>query len=44
MLTPDPCSPNPSTSSAVETPDNKEEDYDDPEPADGDTQMEYSTD
>jgi hypothetical protein len=44
MLTPDTCSPNPSTSSAVETPDNKEEDSDDSEPADGDIQMEYSID
>jgi hypothetical protein len=44
VLTPDPSSPNPSTSSAVETSDNKEEDSDDPEPADGDIQTEYSTD
>ena len=34
VLIPDPSSPNPSTPSAVETPDNKEEDSDDPEPAD----------
>jgi hypothetical protein len=44
MLTPDPSSPNTPTSSAVETTDNKEGDYDDPEPADGDIQTEYSTD
>jgi hypothetical protein len=44
VLTPDPSSPNPSTYSAVETPDNKEEDSNDLEPADGDIQMEYSTD
>ena len=43
MLIPDPSSPNSSTPSAVETPDNKEEDSDDPEPADGDIQMEYSS-
>ena len=42
MLIPDPSSPNPSPS-AVETPDNKEEDSDDPEAADGDIQMEYSS-
>jgi len=35
VLTPDPSSPNPSTYSAVETPDNKEEDSNDLEPADG---------
>jgi len=42
VLIPDPSSPNPSPS-AVETPDNKEEDSDDPEAADGDIQMEYSS-
>jgi len=34
---------NPSTSSAVKTPENTEEDPDDPEPADGGIQMEYSS-
>jgi hypothetical protein len=39
----DPLSPNPSTSSAMKTPENTEADPDDPEPADeGDIQMEYS--
>ena len=33
---------NPSTSSAVKTPEYAEEDCDDPEPADGGIQMEYS--
>jgi hypothetical protein len=37
VVTPDPSSPVPSTSLAVETPEDKEED---PEPADGDIQME----
>jgi hypothetical protein len=39
----DPLSPTP-TSSAMKTPENKQKDPDDPEPADGDTQMEYSCD
>jgi hypothetical protein len=37
VVTPDPSSPIPSSSLTVETPENKEED---PEPADGDIQME----
>jgi hypothetical protein len=38
-------SPTPSTFSEVKTPENTEEDPDDPEPADeGDIQMEYSSD
>jgi len=37
-------SPTPSTSSAIRTPANTEEDSDDPEPADkGDIQIEYSS-
>jgi hypothetical protein len=36
--------PTPSTSSAVKTPENAEEDCDAPEQADGDIQMEYSCD
>jgi hypothetical protein len=40
VVTPDPSSPIPSTSSAVETAEDKEMDPDDPEPADGDIQME----
>jgi len=41
----DPLSPTPSTSSAIKTLENTEEDCDDPEPADeGDIQMEYFPD
>jgi hypothetical protein len=43
VITPNPSSSNPSTSSAVETPENKEENPDDPEPEDGYIQMEYSS-
>jgi hypothetical protein len=42
MVSPDPLSSNPSTSSAVKTTENMEEDPDDPEPADRDTQIKYS--
>jgi len=42
---PDPLSPTPSTSSAAKTPENIEDDPDDPERAgEGDIQMEYSSD
>ena len=44
MVICDPLSPTPSTSSAIKTPKNTEEDYDGPEPAyEEDTQMEYSS-
>ena len=44
MVSPDSLSPNP-TSAALKTPENTEEDPDDPQPADeGDIQMEYSSD
>ena len=44
LVHPDPVSSTPSTSSAMKTPENAEEDADDPEPADeGDIQMEYSS-
>jgi hypothetical protein len=39
-----PFSPTPSTSSPMKTPQNTEEDLSDPEQADGDIQMEYSSD
>jgi len=42
---PDPLLPTPSTLSAMKTPENTEEDHDNPQPADeGDIQMEYSSD
>jgi hypothetical protein len=45
VVFPNPLSPAPLTSSAMKTPENTEEDTDDPEPADeGDNQMEYSSD
>ena len=45
VVCPDPLSPTPSTSSAMRTPENTEEDPDDLKPADeGDIQMEYSSD
>jgi len=44
VVFPDTLSPTPSTSSAIRTPTNTEEDFDDPEPADkGDIQIEYSS-
>jgi len=44
VVSPDPLSPIPSTSPATETPENTEEDADDPEPADeGDIQNDYSS-
>jgi len=43
VVIPDPLFPAPLTSSAMKTPENKEEDHDDPEPAGkGDNQTEYS--
>lgn len=43
VLSPDTLSPTPSTSSVVKTPENAEEDSDDPKPEDeADIQMEYS--
>jgi hypothetical protein len=43
VVFPDPLSPAPLTSSAMKTPENTEEDPDDPEPAGkGDNQTEYS--
>jgi hypothetical protein len=45
MVSPDPLYPTPLTSSAMQTPENIEEDTVDPEPADErDIQMEYSFD
>jgi hypothetical protein len=45
VVSPNPLSPTPSTSSAIKTPESTEEDPDDPEPADdGDIQMEYCCD
>jgi len=45
VVPPDPLFPAPSTSSAMKTPENTEEDSDDPEPAaEGDFPMEYSCD
>jgi hypothetical protein len=45
VVSPDPLSPTPSTSSATKTPENTEDDPDDPERAgEGDIQMEYSSD
>jgi hypothetical protein len=44
MVSPDPLFPTPSTSSATKTPENTEEDPDDPEPADGNNQVEYFSD
>jgi len=44
MVSADLLYPTPSTSSAVKTPENAEEDCDAPEQADGDIQMEYSCD
>jgi len=42
---PDSLFPNPSTLSAMKTPENTEEDHDDPQPADeGDIQKEYFSD
>jgi hypothetical protein len=43
MVAPDPLSPTPSTSSAMKTPENTEEDSNDPEPTEGDIQMEYTS-
>jgi hypothetical protein len=44
-ISPDPLSPTPSTSSAMKTPENSEENPDYPEPvSEGDIQMEYSSD
>jgi hypothetical protein len=42
MVSPDPLSSNPSTSSVVKAPENMEKDPDDPESADRDTQIKYS--
>jgi len=39
VVSPDPLSPSPLTSSAVNTPENAEEDPNDPEPVDRDIQM-----
>jgi len=44
VVCPDPLSSAPSTSSAMRTPENTEEDPDDLKPADGDIQIEYSSD
>ena len=45
VISPDPLSPTPSTYSTMKTPQNTEEDPNDPEPADeGDIQMECSCD
>jgi len=45
VVSPDPLSPTPSTSSTMKTPKNTEEGPNDPEPADeGDIQMECSSD
>ena len=44
MVSPDTSSPDPSTSLAMKTQENTDDDPEDPEPADGgDTQMEYSS-
>jgi hypothetical protein len=43
VVSPEPLPLTPSTSSAMKTPENKEEDPDDPEPADGHIQMEHSS-
>jgi hypothetical protein len=43
VVSPDPLSP-PSTSWTMKTPENTDEDPNDPEPTDGDIQMEYSSD
>jgi hypothetical protein len=44
VVSPDPLSPTPNTSSAVKTPENTEEDPDDLQPAnEEDIQMEYSS-
>jgi hypothetical protein len=40
----DPLSPTPSTSSSMKTPKHTNKESGDPEPADGDIQMEYSSD
>ena len=45
QVLPDSLFPTPSTLSAMKTPENTEEDHDDPQPADeGDIQMEYFSD
>jgi hypothetical protein len=44
VLSPDPLSPTQSTSSAIKTPENTKKDPDEPEPADEDIQMEYTSD
>jgi hypothetical protein len=44
VVYPDPLSLTPSTFSFIKTPENTEKDPDYPEPADGDIQMEYSSD
>jgi hypothetical protein len=44
VVAPDSLSPTPSTSSTLKIPENTEEDSVDCEPADGDIQMEYSSD
>jgi hypothetical protein len=44
VVSPDPLSPTPSTSLAMKTPENTEEGPGNPEPSDGDTQKEYSSD
>ena len=45
VVCPDPLSPTPSKSSMMKTPENTEEDPDDPEPAaEGDVQMKYTSD
>jgi hypothetical protein len=45
LLSPDPLSPTPSTSSTMKTPDNTEDDTEGPEPAEeGQIQMEYFSD
>ena len=43
VVSPDPFSPTPLTSSTMKTSENAEGDPDDPEQADGDIQMEYSS-
>ena len=44
MIPPDPLFPARSASLVMKRPENKEEDHDDPEPADRDIQMTYSND
>jgi len=44
VVSPDPFSPTPPTSSAMETPESTEEDPDNTEPADGDIEIEHFSD